>query len=282
MNVHPAGPGVEQQAPEAREVRRTVGGYGVSDRVLHPCICGDDEVARQPRAEEDHEGREPVPARAEALLAEEKQAEEGGFEEEGEDPFHRQRLADDAAGIARELRPVGAELKLHRDAGDDAEQKVDGEDLRPETRRRVVTLVAFPQGQRLEDDDERRKPHRQLREQVMKRDRESEVQAVNRKRRVHRFTSRSQSECNPARPSGISSRSLTSRAAQHNRWRGMEFRLQAESFGFAAFRLKAELHASLLIVHYPLFNLWRVCRNVSRLCGKSYVRVRALPAYISA
>jgi hypothetical protein len=91
-------------------------------------------------------------------------------------------------------------LKLHGDACDDPQQKIDGEDLRPETRRRVVTLVAFPQGQRLEDDDERGKPHSQLREQIMKRDRESEVQAINRKRRVHRFTSGSNAEFNPARP----------------------------------------------------------------------------------
>jgi hypothetical protein len=70
----------------------------------------------------------------EALFAEEEEAEEGRFEEEGEDAFHGEGLADDAAGAARELRPVGAELELHGNAGDDAEQEVDGEDLGPEAR----------------------------------------------------------------------------------------------------------------------------------------------------
>ena len=76
-----------------------------------------------------------------ALFAEEEEAEESRLQEEGEDAFHSQRLADDAAGAARELRPVGAELKFHGNAGDDAEQEVDGEDLRPEARGLVLALV---------------------------------------------------------------------------------------------------------------------------------------------
>ena len=77
----------------------------------------------------------------EALLAEEEEAEESRLEEEGEDAFHGQRLADDAAGAARELRPVGAELEFHGNAGDDAEEEVDGEDFRPEARGLVVAVV---------------------------------------------------------------------------------------------------------------------------------------------
>ncbi len=71
-------------------------------------------------------------ALGEALSAIEEQAEKRGLEEEGEDAFHGERLADDAAGDAGELRPVGAELELHGDAGDDAEDEVDAEDASPE------------------------------------------------------------------------------------------------------------------------------------------------------
>src|SRR5207302_9261564 len=39
-----------------------------------------------------------------------------------------QRLADNASGKARELRPIGAELKFHGDAGDYTQREVDTED----------------------------------------------------------------------------------------------------------------------------------------------------------
>ena len=76
---------------------------------------------------------------AEPLLAEEEQAEERRLGEEGEHALHRQRLADDAAGVAGEARPVGAELELHRDAGDDADGEVEPEDARPEAGDVVVS-----------------------------------------------------------------------------------------------------------------------------------------------
>ena len=79
----------------------------------------------------------------EPLFAEEEHAQEGRFEEEGEHPFHRQRLAITPPEYLGELRPVGAELELHGDAGDDAEDEVDGEDLGPEARGAVVALVLF-------------------------------------------------------------------------------------------------------------------------------------------
>ena len=52
---------------------------------------------------EDQEGGAPVRPAREALLAEEEEAEEGGLEEEGEDAFHGEGHADDAAGAAGEL-----------------------------------------------------------------------------------------------------------------------------------------------------------------------------------
>ena len=76
-----------------------------------------------------------------AALAEQEHAEEGRLGEEGEDAFHEERLPDDAAGVVREARPVGPELELHRDAGDDAGCKGDREDLRPEPGGGAVDIV---------------------------------------------------------------------------------------------------------------------------------------------
>jgi hypothetical protein len=72
--------------------------------------------------------REPVRLSVPALFAEQEQAQETRFQEEREHAFHGQRLPDHAAGGFRKARPVGAELKLHGDAGDHAHGEVDGED----------------------------------------------------------------------------------------------------------------------------------------------------------
>jgi hypothetical protein len=79
----------------------------------------------------------------------EEKTEKGGFEKERKDALHGERGGDDAARKLRELRPVRAELKLHRDACDDAEQKIDPEDFGPEARRPVVAFIAFPERERL-------------------------------------------------------------------------------------------------------------------------------------
>ncbi len=80
-------------------------------------------------------------ARAEPLLAVEKQAEKRRLQEESEHAFHGQRLPDHASGKAREVRPVRAKLKFHGNSGHHAEHEVDAEDPRPETRRLVVGLI---------------------------------------------------------------------------------------------------------------------------------------------
>ena len=65
--------------------------------MLHPGIGGDDEEARQPRADEHQEAANQC-SWAKALLAEEEEAEKSRFQKEGEHAFHRQRLPDHAAG----------------------------------------------------------------------------------------------------------------------------------------------------------------------------------------
>src|SRR6266516_6131449 len=79
--------------------------------------------------------------RADPLAPGEEDAEEDRLGEEREDALHREGLADHAARVVRELRPVRPELELEWDSRDDAERKVDREDLRPEPRRRLVGLA---------------------------------------------------------------------------------------------------------------------------------------------
>src|SRR5262249_36063859 len=100
------------------------------------------------------------------------------LEKECEEPFHRERVADHAAGVSRKRSPVRAELELHRDAGHDADREVDAENPNPEPRRIVPARVAGSQAGRLENDDEQREAHRQLRKEIVVDDREGELQTM--------------------------------------------------------------------------------------------------------
>ena len=86
---------------------------------------------------------QPVRRLAQALLAVKKQPQESGLQEEGEQSFHGQRLADHAAGEAREVRPVCAELEFHGNSGHHADHKIDAKDLGPETGGPVVASSSF-------------------------------------------------------------------------------------------------------------------------------------------
>ncbi len=63
------------------------------------------------------------------LHAEQHDAEETRFQEEGRQHFIGHQRPDDAAGLGGEFRPVGTELVGHDDARHDAHGKGDGEDL---------------------------------------------------------------------------------------------------------------------------------------------------------
>ena len=115
---------------------------------------------------------------AEALFAVEEEAEEGRLQEEGEGAFHGQRLTNDATREAREMRPVGTELEFHGNAGDDAEDEADAEDLRPEARRGVIAFVVLPQTNRLQRHHQRGQAHGELREEVVEGSGKCEVQPM--------------------------------------------------------------------------------------------------------
>ncbi len=126
---------------------------------------------------------------AQALFAIEKQPEKCRFQEERKQAFHGQGLPDYPAGEAREMRPVGAELKLHRNARHHADDEVNAEDLGPEAGRLVVAVVAGLQGDGFQDDDQRRQSHGQLREQVVIRHGEGEMQAMDQECAIHEWAS---------------------------------------------------------------------------------------------
>src|SRR5579863_5283326 len=123
--------------------------------------------------------------RAEAFFSVEEETEEGGLQKESEHAFHGQSLADHAAGVAREHRPVGAELKFHGDAGDHTHEEVDAENLRPETRGLIVGLVVAAKTEGLENDDQRGEPHGELREKIVEGDGEGEMNTMNEEGAIH-------------------------------------------------------------------------------------------------
>jgi hypothetical protein len=100
------------------------------------------------------------------------------LEKEAEDAFHGQRLANHPAGEPREPRPISAELEFHGNAGDYAEDEVDGEDTAPEACRPIPLLAAGFERHRLEHHDQQCQPHRELGKEIVKGDGEGEVQAV--------------------------------------------------------------------------------------------------------
>jgi hypothetical protein len=105
-------------------------------------------------------------------------AQEGGLEEERVHAFHGEGLADDAAGGFGEAGPVGAELELHGDAGDDAHGEVDAEDLDPEAGGVFVEGVPGAKGQGLDHENQECQAHRELREEVVVSDGKSEVESM--------------------------------------------------------------------------------------------------------
>src|SRR6266436_423763 len=81
-------------------------------------------------------------ARSQAFLTPDQRPNECALEKEREHPFHRQRLSNYSAGIFGKIRPVRSELKLHRNAGDDADREIESENLGPKPNGLVVFIIA--------------------------------------------------------------------------------------------------------------------------------------------
>ena len=138
---------VEGCAPEAREDGLAVLDL-VAGRGLHPGVGDQDPERRQERADPHQPGGHVVEALGDLLAAEEQDAQEGRFEEEGDEPFGRQRRAEDVAHEAGVVRPVGPERELHGDARGHADREGGREQFDPEVGRRLVggdpALVVAP------------------------------------------------------------------------------------------------------------------------------------------
>jgi hypothetical protein len=191
VEVLPGQPRVRQQSPQRVQLRAPVLD-GVRHRVLHPGVGGDDEEAGDPRADEDHERRDPVQPRSDTSATGEEQANEHRLGKEGEDTLQGQGLSDHAAGVVGESGPVGAELELQRDAGHDPDGEVHREDLGPEVcgavvgvalgerlaQRAQASALASEVRDGLHPREEERQTHREDGEQVVERDRQRELEPI--------------------------------------------------------------------------------------------------------
>ncbi len=171
-------PGAQDELAEAFQPQGAVGPQPEARRVLHECVGRRDEVSGEPASGEEGQGRGEVSPPPQPLLSEDQQREKGRLQEEGEESLHRQRVANDVPGVAREARPVGPELELHRDSGDDAEGEIEAEDPDPEPGGVVPALSPATQAEGLHHDDEKGQAHGQDGEQVVVDDRECELEAV--------------------------------------------------------------------------------------------------------
>ena len=127
------------------------------------------------RADRDHQRGEEMQAAADALEAEQHDAEEARLEEEGGQHLVAHQRPEHRPGLVGEHAPVGAELVAHDDAGDDAHAEGDGEDLLPVVEEVEVDLSRRPQPQRLEHGEIAGEPDREGREDDVERDGEGEL-----------------------------------------------------------------------------------------------------------
>ena len=114
--------------------------------MLHERIRDQNEITREPTAERNRDCSSEMSARSEPFLTPDQRTDKRALQKEREHPFHRQRLSDYAAGIFGKVRPVRSELKFHRNAGDDADGKIESENLRPEPNRLIVFFVPSSKG----------------------------------------------------------------------------------------------------------------------------------------
>ena len=85
-------------------------------RRLHPAIGREDPEGGDYRPQRHHAGGEEVQARPDAVPAEQHDAEESGFKEEGGQNFVGQQRAGNAPGKLGESAPVGTKLIGHDQA----------------------------------------------------------------------------------------------------------------------------------------------------------------------
>ena len=172
--------GVEHEGPEVGDLGARAAGPlddVVAGRRLHPGVRDDDPDRAEVGAQGDHQRAEEMRAGRQHLPAEEQQREEARLEEEREDAFGGQRAAEDVADEARVGGPVRPELELHHQARGDADRERQREHARPEPRHLAPERVARLQVDPFRADQEDAEADRQGRIDVVKRDRQRELEA---------------------------------------------------------------------------------------------------------
>ena len=148
---------------------------GVAGRRLHPGIGRQDPERRDQRADRHHQRREEMQPVADALEAEQHDAEKARLEEERGQHLIGHQRADHRAGLVGEYRPVGAELVGHHDARHHAHAEGDREDLQPVIEQIDEDLAPGPQPQRLQHREIAGEPDREGGKHDVKRHREGEL-----------------------------------------------------------------------------------------------------------
>ena len=159
-------------------MRMVCGLNGDADRIAHPGV-GDRE-STAPR-NSSRARRSQVTMRCctlrQAVPAEEEQADEGGLEEEGHQPFDGERHAENVADIMGVIGPVGSELELHGDAGGDAHREINAEQRAPEFHRVAPDRAAGHHIDALHDGDQQREAERERHEKEVVERGQRELQA---------------------------------------------------------------------------------------------------------
>src|SRR4030095_1892095 len=77
-------PAIGEKGPKTRELCCSVRLQRVTDRVLHPGVGADNEIAAEPASEKDQKSRNPMTLSAELLLTVEQEIKKCGFKKKSE------------------------------------------------------------------------------------------------------------------------------------------------------------------------------------------------------
>src|SRR5689334_8467107 len=135
--------------------------------MLHERIRDENKIAGNPTADCNRERSREMATRPESFLAPDERTDECALEKKREHSFHRQRLADYAAGVSGEVGPIGSKLKFHRNSGDDADGKIQSKDFGPKPDSSIVFLVTGLQRAPFPVNQKPRQPQSELRKKIV-------------------------------------------------------------------------------------------------------------------
>ena len=127
-------------------------------RILHPAVGHQNPQGRQAGAQRHKQRDQQMLAAAHAIPAKKEQPHQGGFQKKRHQAFNRQRRAENIAHIMRVIRPVGAELEFHGDAGGHPQRKINAKQLAPEFGHVFIDLAAGHHIHRLHNHQNPRQP----------------------------------------------------------------------------------------------------------------------------